>query len=92
MTKTENEMRCTKAKYVAGALALVSVGLIVGSFFVPPKGVIDGSILASVGELFAWGALFAGWEAVDRGIDAKITHKDTTIELNNPDNREEKKD
>lgn len=85
MTKAQSDMRCTKAKYAAGALALVSVGLIVGSFFVPPKGMIDGSILAACGILFGWGALFAAWEAVDRGIDAKVTHGDTTIELNNPD-------
>lgn len=81
-------MRCTKAKYMAGALTLVSVGLIVGSFFVPPKGVIDGSVLAGVGELFGFAALFAGWEAVDRGIDAKVTHGQTTIELNNPDHKD----
>ena len=81
----KNRLRCTKAKHLAAALTLVSVALIVGSFFVPPKGKIDGSVLASVGELFAFAALFAGWEAVDRGIDAKITHGNTSIELNSPD-------
>ena len=29
----------------------VSVGLFIGGFFVPPMGVIDGSVLTAVGEL-----------------------------------------
>lgn len=89
MTKAdENKARCTKAKYMAGILTLISAALIVGSFFMPPQGTIDGSVLAAVGELFGFAALFAAWEAVDRGIDAKVTHGNTTIELNNPDNKE----
>ena len=73
---------------MAGILTLISAALIVGSFFMPPQGAIDGSVLAAVGELFGFAALFAAWEAVDRGIDAKVTHGNTTIELNNPDNKE----
>lgn len=76
---------CTKLKMVAMVLTIVSIGLIIGSFFVPPQGVIDGSVLAAVGELFAFAALFMAWEAVDRGVDAKVTHGNTTIELNNDD-------
>lgn len=78
-------MACTKFKYIAAGLTLLSAALIIGSFFVPPTGVIDGSVLAAVGELFGFAALFAGWEAIDRGIDTKVTHNGTTIELNNPD-------
>ena len=76
---------CTKLKMVAMVLTIVSIGLIIGSFFVPPQGVIDGSVLAAVGELFAFAALFMAWEAIDRGVDAKVTHGNTTIELNNDD-------
>lgn len=72
---------------MAGALTLVSAGLIVASFFMPPQGIIDGSVLAAVGELLGFAALFYAWEATDRGIDAKWTHNGTTIELNNPDNK-----
>ena len=74
---------CTRLKIAAVSLAGVAVALFVGSFFVPPHGVIDGSVLAAGGELFAFAALFMGWEAIDKGIDAKITHGNTTIELNN---------
>ena len=43
---------------VAFAVCLaVSVGLIVGGFFVPPMGVIDGSVLKAVGLLFGYAAL-----------------------------------
>lgn len=74
-----------RAAAMAVALSVISVFLIVASFFVPPMGVIDGSVLASVGELFAFAALFKIGEAIERGMDAKVTHRDTTIEVNNPD-------
>lgn len=35
----------------------VSIGLIVGGFFVPPMGIIDGSVLTAVGLLFGYAAL-----------------------------------
>lgn len=79
---------CTKLKIVAICLTIVSVALIVGSFFMPPQGKIDGSVLSAVGEMLGFAALFFGWESVDRGIDAKISHGNTTIELNNPDKNE----
>ena len=66
-------------------MAAVAVVLIVVSFFVPPRGVGDGSVLAAVGELFAFASLFMIWESIDRGMDAKITHGDTKIELSNDD-------
>ena len=72
---------CTKAKIASAVLSFISVGLIVASFIVPPMGVVDGSVLAAVGEIFAFAALFAAWEAIDKGIDAKITHGNTTVTL-----------
>lgn len=78
-----------RAAAMAVALSAISVFLIVASFFVPPMGVIDGSVLASVGELFAFAALFKIGEAIERGMDAKVTHRDTTIEVNNPDGDKE---
>ena len=83
-------MACTRAKILAAVLAAISALLIVGSFFVPPMGFIDPSVMAAVGELLAWGALFMAWEAIDRGIDAKWTHGDSSIELNNPDKKEDR--
>lgn len=59
----------------------VSVFLIVTSFFIPPHGVIDSSVFVGVGELFGFAALWQLTKAIDKGVDAKITHHDTTIEV-----------
>jgi len=76
---------CTRFKIIAAILSAIAVVLIVVSFFVPPSGVIDSSVLAAVGEIFAFASLFMIWESVDRGMDAKITHGGTKIELSNDD-------
>lgn len=61
----------------------VSIALIVGGFFVPPMGVIDGSVLKAVGELFAFAALAVGAHAIRLGYDLKVSKGDTAIEINN---------
>lgn len=81
----KNSCSCTRLKKVAVALATVAVCLGVASFLMPPQGVIDGSVIAFAGEVFAFASLFFAWEATDRGIDAKLKHGETELELNNPD-------
>lgn len=71
------------SKIAAIILTAISVALIVGGFFVPPMGVIDGSVLTAVGLMLAFGALFAVLDAMAMGVDAKLSHNDTTIEINN---------
>ena len=68
--------------------ATTSLLLIITSFFIPPTGIIDGSVFAGVGEIFGFAALWEIHVAVKKGIDAKVTHNDTTIEINNPDKDE----
>jgi drug/metabolite transporter superfamily protein YnfA len=82
---TELKNKCTRLKIVAIILAAIAVVLLVTSFLTPPKWYIDGSVIAAVGEIFAFASLFFAWEATDRGLDAKIKHGQTEIELNNPD-------
>lgn len=60
-------------------LLITSIGLIIASFLVPPTGVIDGSVLAAVGELAGFGALGALLKAMDMGVDARVRHKDTEV-------------
>lgn len=60
----------------------ISIALIVASWFVPPMGVIDGSILAGVGELFGFASLWAVYKAIDKGTPATISHGDTTVTIN----------
>ncbi len=77
--------KCTRLKIVAIILATIAVALGVTSFVMPPHGAIDSSVIAFTGELFAFASLFFAWESVERGIDARIRHGETEIELNNPD-------
>lgn len=65
-----------------------SIGLIIGSFFVPPMGVIDGSILAAVGELFSFATLATVLDAIRKGSDVTVQHNNTSLTVNNPDKSE----
>lgn len=59
----------------------VSVGLIVGGFFVPPIGVIDGSCLTAVGELLLFPTLLYGFRAIELGLRVKFQKGETSIEI-----------
>jgi hypothetical protein len=61
----------------------VSIGLMIAGFCVPPTGVIDGSVLTGTGILAAFGALFEGGHAIDKGLDVKLKIKDTELEIEN---------
>ena len=60
---------------------VVSLILIVTSFFIPPLAVVDGSVLAAVGEIFAFAALGEVGAAIERGHTATIRHNNTEIEI-----------
>ena len=59
----------------------VSVGLIVGGFFVPPLGIIDGSVLTAVGELLLFPTLLYGFRAIELGLRVKFQKGETSIEI-----------
>lgn len=63
----------------------VSVGLIIGGFFVPPMGVIDGSILTAIGELLLFPTLLYGYRAIELGLTIKFQKGETTIEISKDD-------
>lgn len=63
--------------------SFVAVGLIITSFILPPSGEIHPSILAAVGELFAFAALGALNRAIDKGLDAKVKHNNTEVTVGN---------
>ena len=84
MAKKE-KTSCTRLKIVAIIFAAIALAMGLVAFFTPPPWQIDSSVIAFTGEIFAFVALFFAWEAVDRGIDAKITHGGTEIDLKNPD-------
>lgn len=58
-----------------------SIILLIVSFLLPPMGIIDASVLTSVGELFAFAALYEGISLVRQGRSAKLTHNGTELEI-----------
>ena len=62
-------------------LSISSVLLIIASFFVPPLGVLDGSVLAAVGELEALGVLWIILRAVEKGTGASFKKGDVEVDI-----------
>lgn len=59
---------------------LVSIGLIVAGFCVPPTGIIDGSVLTAVGILFGFASLAQIPIIIEVAGYVKMTKGDMTIE------------
>ena len=70
-------------------LAAIAISLLIASWFVRPTGAIDSSVLKAVGELFAFAALGTLIKAIDKGLDAKVTHGDTSVTVGNINTEEE---
>ena len=62
-------------------LSISSLLLIIASFFVPPLGVLDGSVLAAVGELEALGVLWIVLRAVEKGTGASFKKGDVEVDI-----------
>ena len=69
-------------------LSISSILLIIASFFVPPLGVIDGSILAAVGELEALGVLWIVLRAVEKGTAASFKKGDVEVDILEKEDKE----
>lgn len=68
---------------------LLCSGLLIAGFLVPPTGKIDGSVLTGVGELFAFPTLWTVWHGIDKGIDAKLTHGNTSVTIGDMKGKEQ---
>lgn len=64
---------------------VLSILLIIGGFFVPPIGVIDGSVLTAVGLLLLFATVEKIPEAVKAGRNLKIQKGEFEIEVANKD-------
>lgn len=64
---------------------VVSLALIITGFFIPPMGIIDGSVITAVGLLLGFSVVYQIPNIVNSKSDIKIKHNDTEIEVNNPD-------
>ena len=69
-------------------LTISSIVLIFTGLLCPPIGIVDNSVIISVGELAGFGALFQLAKAIDVGYDTKVKIKQIELEINN--NSEEK--
>ena len=78
--------------YAFWVCLITSIVLILTSFVVPPLAVIDGTVLAAVGELFGFAALGCLVGAVQRGMDAKVEHNGTSITIGDLNNDKEVKE
>ena len=59
----------------------VSVGLMVGGFFTPPLGVIDGSVITAIGELLLFPTILYMYRAIELGYKLKLSKGDASIEI-----------
>ena len=69
-------------------LSISSLLLIIASFFVPPLGVLDGSVLAAVGELEALGVLWIVLRAVEKGTGASFKKGDVEVDILEKEDKE----
>ena len=72
---------CVVGNFWFHIFAIFSMVLITASFLCPPLAVIDSSVLAAVGEVFAFAALWTLIKAMDEGHTATITNKDITLTI-----------
>lgn len=84
--RKQEQHRCRMCQVVFFICLSVSLALIIGGFFMPPMGVIDGSVLTAVGELIVFPALAFGMRAVELGYDLRLSHGSTSMEISNDNN------
>jgi hypothetical protein len=70
----------------------VSISMMLVSFFVPPLAVIDSSIFVATSILFAYAALASFNTALEKGVDAKVKHGETELQIINDDDKNKNKE
>ena len=65
---------------------IISIILMIASFVLPPIGEISKSVLFASGELFGFAALYAFIRALDKGLDARIQHNNTSLTIGSLEN------
>ena len=79
--KTDGTRSFWLSQFTFAICFFVSVGLMIGGFFVPPMGVIDGSVLTAVGELLLFPTLLYAYRALKLGYEVKFQKGETSIEV-----------
>lgn len=60
---------------------IISILLILVSFFIPPAGAVDSSVFAAVGELAFFPTLYSFYMIMKSGRKASITKGETTLSV-----------
>ena len=71
---------------------LTAVFLLITSLFIPPLGIIDSSVIAGVGELFAFAALFKLpniIQSISDGKSVTVAHGSTSVTVASRDEEDE---
>lgn len=77
-------------RLVTAILTAISVILLVGGFLCPPMGIIDGSILAASGILFAFAALWVAAYTINvKGGTASVKAGQTEVSISTDDDEDE---
>jgi len=82
MSSTQFFNNCIKKNYWFYILSSIAVAFIIASFVLPPEGEIHPSVIAAVGEIFAFASLGTVIKAIDKNMSAKIQHGPTSVILN----------
>ena len=61
---------------------IFAIILLTAGFLTPKIGEIDGSILTAVGEIMGFTALGTVMYGIEKGIEAKFTHGNTSLTVN----------
>ena len=62
-------------------LAGISIAMGVTAFFIPPRAEIHPSVLKFVSWMFAFAALWTVFASMKRGLDARVRHGKTSLEV-----------
>lgn len=77
-------------KYIFWVCLILAAGLFVGSFFCPPLGVIDSSILKAGGILVAMQALGIAGQNLANGNWVIFKHGETEVKIGDDDDEQNK--
>lgn len=65
----------TRIAFIIGGI------LIIISFFMPPQGIIDGSVITSVGELMISSAVIQFYDSLNKNTKANLRIRDLELQL-----------
>lgn len=68
-------------------LLVLGVAFIIASWFVPPMGVIDSSVLAAFGEIQGFASIGVGLDCLFRGMNITMKKGDTEISVEQNTNK-----